>query len=220
MDLSKEKLQARFEATVGGDYDAFYAMQLYHNTKNEGDEYPNFSNRFLGKPLFWQDIMEGLYDTHLFKKPMSGHYEKCAEKFESYRQDDWSYLYDFAYKVFDYLAVKTKIAENLVPAYKANDRETLAEISRVLLPKLKEKAVAVHQAHKKTWFQSYKAFGWSNMDVRYAGVVARCETAQLLIEEYLSGKIEIIESLEEERLYKGLNGFVHYSSISSPNLKT
>ena len=58
------------------------------------------------------------------------------------------------------------------------------------------------------------------MDIRYAGVVARCETAQMLLEDYLSGKTEQIESLEEERLYKGLNGFVHYSSISSPNLKT
>jgi hypothetical protein len=96
----------------------------------------------------------------------------------------------------------------------------LAEISRVLLPALKEKAIAVHQAHKRNWFKSYKAFGWSNLDVRYAGVAARCETAQVLIEEYLSGKTDKIESLEEERLYKGLNGFVHYSSISSPNLKT
>ncbi|MBR2023851.1 MAG: family 20 glycosylhydrolase [Clostridia bacterium] len=220
IDPDKEKLRARFETTIGADYDLFYAMQLYHNSKNEGDEYPNFSNRFLGKPLFWQDIMEGLYDTHLFKKPMSGHYEKCAKAFENYRQDDWSYLYDFAYKVFDYLAVKTKIAENLVPAYKENNREQLAQIARVLLPKLKEKTVKVHEAHKRNWFQSYKAFGWSNMDIRYAGVVARCETAQKLLEDYLSGKTEQIESLEEERLYKGLNGFVHYSSISSPNLKT
>ena len=215
-----EKLRARFEATVGGDYDAFYAMQLYHNTIDEGDVYASFSNRFLGKPLFWQDIMEGLYDTHLFKKSMSGHYEKCAKLFETYRQDDWSHLYDFAYKVFDYLAVKTKIAENLVPAYKENDREKLAEIARVLLPALKEKTLAVHQAHKRNWFKSYKSFGWSNLDVRYAGVAARCETAQFMLEEYLSGKVDIIEDLEEERLYKGLNGFVHYSSISSPNLKT
>ena len=182
--------------------------------------YTSFSSRFLGKPLFWQDIMEGLYDTHLFKKPMSGHYEKCAKLFVSYQQVDWWHLYDFAYKVFDYLAIKTKIAENLVPAYKEKNTEMLAEISRVLLPALKEKAIAVHQAHKRNWFKSYKAFGWSNLDVRYAGVAARCETAQLLIEEYLSGKTDKIESLEEERLYKGLNGFVHYSSISSPNLKT
>lgn len=217
---SKETLSARFEGAIGGDYDAFYGMQLYHNSKNDGETYPNFSNRFLGKPLFWQDIMEGLYDTHLFDKPMSGHYAKCAKAFEKRRVDEWSYLYDFAYKVFDYLAVKTEIAEKLVPAYKAKDTQTLAKIARVLLPKLKEKTVAVHEAHKRNWLQNYKAFGWSNLDIRYAGVVARCDTAIMMIESYLNGETDVLESLEEERLYKGLNGFVHYSSISSPNLKT
>ena len=41
-----------------------------------------------------------------------------------------------------------------------------------------------------------------------------------MLEDYLDGKITCLETLEEERLYKGLNGFITYASISSPNLKT
>ena len=46
------------------------------------------------------------------------------------------------------------------------------------------------------------------------------EFAKELLEKYLSGEVSCLESLEEERLYKGLNGFITYSQISSPNLKT
>ena len=219
-NVSKDKLKARFEATIGGSYDAFYAMRLYHNTKRDGEEYYSFSNRFFGKPLFWQDIMEGLYDSLLFDKPMSKHYSACAKEMEKYQGGEWSYLYDLAFKVFDYLAVKTKIAENLVPAYKEGNKELLARVADEWLPLLKEKTVTVHKAHKDSWFKTYKAFGWGNLDIRYAGVAARCDTAQMQLRQYLNGEIDVLETLEEERLYKGLNGFITYSSISSPNLKT
>lgn len=215
---SPEKLKARFEACTGGDYDAFYSMSFYHN-KFEGETYEDYSTRFLGKPLFWQDIMEGLYDTHLFERPMSGHYAASAQKMKQYHGGTWNYLYDFAYKVFDYLAVKTQIAEKLVPSYKAGDKDTLRNIAQTLLPLLKEKTIAVHEAHKALWFDSYKILGWSNLDIRYGGMASRCDTAKLLIERYLDGKDSVIEELEEPRLHKGLSGFVQYSAISSPNLK-
>ena len=211
------KLRKRFEVSTGGNYDAFYEMSLYHNKMDR--TFKRYSERFLGKPLFWQDIMEGLYDTYLFEHPMSSHYASCAAKMKEYKGDRWEYLYDFAYKVFDYLTVKTLIAENLVPCYKKKNEEALEEIAGHWLPMLKEKAVAVHEAHKAMWMQSYKITGWANMDIRYAGVAARCDTAKMLIERYTDHKDDIIEELEEERLPKALSGFVHYSSISSPNIK-
>ena len=116
--------------------------------------------------------------------------------------------------------LKTEIAEKLVPAYKNGERETLKEIANTLLPQLKEKTKAVHEAHKRNWHANYKTLGWGNLDVRYAGVAARCDTAIEQITGYLNGETESLEALEEERLYKGLNGFITYSSIASPNLKT
>jgi hypothetical protein len=217
---SKEDLKARFEATTGASYEAFYAMRLYHNTKKEGESYYSFSNRFFGKPLFWQDVMEGLYDCLLFDKPMSEHYATCAKQMTEYNGGEWGYLYDLAYKVFDYLAVKTLIAEKLVPAYLKNDKDTLKEIAEKLLPALKEKTIAVHSAHKSAWFKTYKELGWGNLDIRYAGVEARVDMAIERLNKYLKGELTVLETLEEERLYKGLNGFVWYCQIASPNIRT
>jgi hypothetical protein len=138
---------------------------------------------------------------------------------KGYKDGRWDYLYDFAYKVFDYLTVKTLIAENLVPFYKKKSEEALEEIADHWLPLLKEKTIAVHEAHKAMWMQSYKVTGWANMDVRYGGVAARCDTAKMLIEQYTDHKTDVIEELEEVRLPKVLSGFVHYSGVSSPNIK-
>ncbi len=222
-DASDEKLSSRFKATTGGDWDAFYSMSFYHNSfYGENDDYSDnkWPQRFLGKPLFWQDIMEGLYDTHLFEKSMSGHYAACAAfQKEHINGGKWDTLYEFAYKVFDYMATKTLIAENLVPAYNNGDKDTLKEIADLLLPALKEKTVAVHEAHKALWFEKLKALGWSNLDIRYGGMASRCDTAKFIIDRYLNGEDDKIEELEEERLHKGLSGFINYSSIATVNLK-
>ena len=214
----EDKFRRRFEAVTGGSYDAFYTMSLYHN-KFDGREFASYSRRFLGKPLFWQDIMEGLFDTHLFAYPMSGHYRECADKMKCAPSDKWSYLYELAYRIFDYLAVKCEIAEKLVPSYKNGDKATLGRISGELLPLLREKTDAVHTAHKAAWFASNKIIGWANLDVRYGGVKARCDTAKQLIDAYLAGELDAIDELDEERLEKGLSGFAQYNSLVTPNLK-
>jgi hypothetical protein len=219
-NASADKLKARFEATTGGDYDAFLAMSEYHNTFEDEAVYTDFNQRFYGKPIFWQDILEGLFDTHLYKKPMSGHYAKCAETMKGYRNKKWQYLYDLAYRVFDFMATKAFIAERLAPAYQSGDRETLALMANELLPLLKKKTRAVHRAHKSVWFKNRNMIGWSNLDIRYGGMAARCDTAIELIRAYLDGKIPAIESLEEERLHKPLNAFPAFSRISTPNIKT
>ena len=150
---------------------------------------------------------------------MSGHYAACAQKMKQYTGGAWDYLYDFAYKVFDYLATKTRIAETLQPAYLRGNREALAEIAGTLLPMLKEKTILVHEAHKQMWFRNLKVLGWSNLDIRYGGVAARCDTAKYHIEQYLEGKADTIEELDQTRLYKALTGFSHYSTMATPNLK-
>lgn len=216
-NADENKLKERFEASTGGIAEAFYSMSYYHHTFDGRTEYPRYSSRFFGKPLFWQDVMEGLYDKNLFDQSMCGHYAACATKMKEFSGGEWGYLYDFAYKVFDYLSIKTLIAENLVPAYKSGNRDALDEIANTLLPILKEKTAAVHAAHKAIWFENLKILGWSNLDIRYGGMVARCDTAIYLINRYLSGEDTVIEELEEPRLFKPLSGFIRFGGIATPN---
>ena len=217
-------LDARFETVTGGSRTAFLRMSGYHNDFDGGKTYPKYSHRFLGKYLLWQDVLEGLFDTHLAERRMSGHYAALSVEMRDYADertaDPWRYLYDFSAKLLDALAVKTLIAEELHAAYREGKREVLREIADVLLPCLRERMRAVHETHREIWMAGRSDIGWCNMDVRYAGVVARCETAELLLHRYLDGRITRIDALEEERLHKDIGGFGHYSQIATPNLKT
>lgn len=213
-NADKETLYSRFGACTGGCGEAFDDMCQYHNIFDGNETYENFHDRFLGKPLFWQEIMLGQYDTHLEGRPMSGHYKKYAQKMRAVPNDRWSYLYDFAADVFEYLATKTEIAENLVTAYKNDDKETLKYISTTLLPTLYEQTKKMHQSNHDMWFRNLKAFGWNVLDSRYGGMESRCLSAKERINDYLEGKIDIIEELEATRLYKPLTGFNGYGAIA------
>ncbi len=160
-----------------------------------------------------------MYDTHLFEKPMSEHYKTYAKEFKKSPNDRWAYLYSYAAEVFEYLSIKCEIAENLVPAYKQKDNAKLLYIADELLPKLKELTCKVHKTHRNIWLDECKELGWGNLDIRYAGVEARCETAIIRLKQYLNGDVERLEELED-RLPKNLSGFVRYCGISSPNLRT
>jgi hypothetical protein len=66
------------------------------------------------------------------------------------------------------------------------------------------------------WFKDNKAMNFAGIDIRYAGVAARCESAIMLINAYLDGKISEIEELREERLDAGIHGFMNYNAIATP----
>jgi hypothetical protein len=192
-------------------------MGDYHNIF-DGREYKSFSSRFFGKLLFWQDVLEGMYDANLFAQPMSEHYKECRDFFEEYakRGDEWCELYEYVRKIFDFLALKTYIAEHLVPAYKSADRAALRKFAEELFPALIEKTEAVHRAHKARWFSYNKVVGWSSLDIRYAGVKERCKTAIDILLDYLDGKLDTIEELEVERLPRNISAFTKYGAIASP----
>lgn len=215
-------LRARFLATTGGDADAFMTMSDYHNSfDKEGDDYEGaaWSRRFAGKAFFWQDVLEGLHDLALYRKPMSGHYEQAAARMRAHiLGGEWDDLYEHAALILELLAKKTYIAERLRPAYLAGDKETLKSLAGVHLPALGALAEQVRVTHRAMWFKSLKTIGWANMDIRYAGMSARCETAALLLGEYLDGKRERLEALCEDRLPKGSGGFMRYAGIATVNI--
>lgn len=215
-NTSHEYLAGRFHAATGGNYNAFFDMSAYHNIF-DGREYKNFHDRFLGKPLLWQDIMEGLVDCHLYSQPMSGHYKKYKDKMAEYAKCGGAFceLYRYCEALFDLMSTKTYIAERLKPAYDKNDRETLSEIAKIHLPALYEKVRVFHSLHKSLWFKSLKAIGWSTLEIRYGGMQQRALTAAERIKKYLNGEIDRLEELKEPRLDFRYTGFMPYRLSSS-----
>ncbi len=55
------------------------------------------------------------------------------------------------------------------------------------------------------------------LDIRYGGVIARCESASYLIERYLMGDENAVAELREARLEKPLFGFPRWKDLSAVN---
>lgn len=206
-DAPEAHRKERFEACTGGSYDAFMRMSNYHNKFTENDVYPDFNQRFLGRAIFWQDILEGLYEEYLIGRPMSGFYRENAEAMKQYHGGKFDSLYRLTEKVFEHLAAKSEVAETLVKAYKAGDKATLTHISNDLLPLMKEQLEQIRVMHREQLRKLCKTITFGEQDFRYGGLAARCETSKLLIDEYLNGVTTRIDELEEPHISKSLSAF-------------
>lgn len=218
--VSTEHLKKRFEFCTGAKFDAYMDMSQYHNIFEEGKEY-FWNDRFVGKQLLWQDVLEGLSDDMLFHQPMSAHYEKYAEKFRVYaadQTDKFHDLYQFALDTFECLAIKCFIAERLKPAYDAGDKDFLRKAADEHFPLLIEKLDKMHAQNRKMYLKEKKAFSWAGHDLRYGTVKARSETAILRIRAYLDGEITEMEDLAAERLPIRGSAFRKYIDMAMPIL--
>ena len=137
---------------------------------------------------------------------MSGYYRENAEAMKQYH-GKFEDLYRFTEKIFEYMAVKSEIAETLVPAYKADDRATLKRISDELVPLVAEYISAIRVMHRSLLRKLCTTITYGAVDCRYGGMAARCETVKLLLDEYLTGVTNRIPELEEKRISKPLSAF-------------
>ncbi|MBE7021021.1 MAG: beta-N-acetylhexosaminidase [Ruminococcaceae bacterium] len=214
---NEEKYRERFEALTGIKPEAFEDMSAYQNAYSKAVKCEDFTKRFYGKTLFYQDILLGQADLYLKEHPMSGHYRKYAEKFKLYSETGsaWKSHFEYIFNIFKILEIKCYVAQNLQDAYRNKDKNELEKISRLLTNELYKYLDKCHKKHKELWFLYNKPFGWEVLDIRYAGLMARTVTAYERINAYLCGKIERIEELEEERLPYTFSPFTKYPSIAT-----
>ena len=208
-DATEEEIRERFNFCTYGDYDTFLAMGQFNNIFNKETTYDDFNKRHLGNALFWQDVLEGTYDSQLFDRPMSAHYASFVEKFKGVG-GKWEFFYNYAENVFSFLAVKTKIAETLWPAYQAKDMETLKHIANDLLPELIELYDKTYAGHIEVWNYCCRQLGWCATDIKWGGLEHRIKSAKRMLDDYLNGKVDKVEALESARLYRGVHPFMTY----------
>lgn len=213
-DISDGDIKARFDFLTDGAYEAFDTMSQFNNIFDENHSYTeDYTKRFLGNALYWQDVLEGSFDTHLFSQPMSAHYAAQAEKLSAYR-GKFEKPVRYAEQVFSMIAKKCEIAEQLWPAYGKGDKATLEKIKDELLPELIRRTELVYSSESELYLESFKQANLSRIDAAYGTLLARAKTAIRLLGAYLSGELSEIEALSEKRLHRAVNGFLPYSKIA------
>lgn len=218
-DFNHADYEKRFEFCCKGDFNDFYSLRMLDEIPGVPDGNPNQCN--CSKYLIWNDLLSGLFDYNIKDISMREHYEKLAENFKNVSTNDDSLkrMFELYYLVCRALAYKAEAGVRLLEAYRAG-KNNLSEYLTSYLPEMKKRVNDLHEFHRSEWMQTYKHHGWNVLDMRYAAVEARVDTAKALIEAYLTGEISKIEELEEKRLpYNGTEGIPcyanHYGRICS-----
>ncbi len=192
----------RFEVCTGGNAQDFMDMGQYINMFEEDTRYTGFPARVIARKCLWSDVMEGQFDYDLQHRPMSEHYRKYADKLALRVTPDNPYAKqcELASVLMDLMSLKCFVAERLTIAYANNDRDFLYQAANEYFPAIAEKAENIRKLDRALWYAHKKVFGWVEMDIRYGGLVNRCESATYRINAYLNGELESLDDLAEKRL--------------------
>ena len=184
-----------FKYATGESYDTFLALELPEHSHSE--------RSYVSRALLYNDPLVGLIDKHieLSGKDFREYYLNVTENISKLKTEnkDYSSMFKVIEKLSALLEYKADFGVRLKKAY---DKKNTVELERiasecdVIIERIKE----LCSAHKNSWMQYNKPFGWEVHDIRYGGLAYRFETAKERINDYLNGKIEKIEELEAKRL--------------------
>lgn len=220
--LSEVKERAAF--CTGIDPDAL--LVLNKMDEPPGVEAGNLQQTNPSKFLLWQDVLLGLFDKHVENLELETYYSDLAEEIARYGKQTETEIFQVPEKLCHVLAMKATLGVKLKDAYDKKDIQALQIISENRIPELIRRVKALHQAHRQQWLRLNKPFGWEVIDIRYGGLLQRLETTIIRIDDYLSGRTDAVDELEQGRLYytpnveesSGLGWCSYYYRMASPNV--
>ena len=183
--------------------------------------------------MLYSDPLLGIIDKHLEGYDTANYFKDVSARLVAANGNKGIFApaYDVIVKLSSLLENKANFGVRLKAAYDKGDKAALSELLSecdVILKKLR----ALHEAHRASWMEYNKPFGWEVHDIRYGGVANRFDTVKERISAYLKGEIPSIEELECDRLR--LDGvldvsedtprfyerflFVGYGTFATPNM--
>lgn len=226
-DPTQEHLAERVKFCTGIEAEAF--MQFKDLDEIPGSEPNNSKQSNPSKFLLYQDVLLGLFDKQIEGLALNAHYAQLEQQIQSKRDHsaELDYLFEVPQKLSAVLKRKSEIGIELKAAYDSDNRALLQDIAANELPAIAAGVSELRKAHRTQWLRMFKPFGWEVIDIRYAGITNRLDSASERITDYLEGRITRIEELEQERLlYSTVNRFNHkgvgwcsyYYRMASPNV--
>lgn len=202
-------IKAGFYDLFGIKYDDFISLDLPGLMKL-GGKFTGEWNCYT-KNLFYNDCFLGFLDNGIKtydRLPFSAY----ARKFRRIAKTagEYAYLFDEAAKLSDFLEVKSYLGIETREAYKSEDKQKLSEVVKKYAL-AEKKLVAFTDSFRKLWFMENKPHGWEVQEARLGGLRARIADCKRRLEDYLDGKTDRIEELEEEILPFGYRDRLYYN---------
>ncbi len=215
---SKEWITTLSKELFGIDVKDLYAMSEYHYPFVEELEKPDYIfPDYLGKKIFYTDILYNMTGRYDFSDVIEKHKSALHSLDKAVYDIRWKPYFDYAKLIFEITIEKMKLIPEIKEAYKNNRRDILGDISFEKIPVLISKYEKLMLIHEKQWLDTYKAFGWEELNIRYSGITGRLEYAIRILNEYLEGEISKIEELEYDFIEETKNVYSYGKNVAFYN---
>ena len=194
-----ERLSAHFKTNTGLSVEDFMQLDLANLLPDLPD---NLSGINPNRYVFYQDVLCPILDKHMTPEQDKPHFAKAAEILFDIKEKAgaYAYLFETQAQLNAILSSKVDVGQRIREAYHAGDKESLQQIAREELPKLRSQIEHFHALFSYQWLKENKVFGLDTVDIRMGGLLQRIKRAESRIENYLAGEISRIDELEVEIL--------------------
>lgn len=194
-----DKLAEHFLVSTGLDVDDFMKVDLANLLPGLPE---NLSGLNPNRYILYQDILCPLLERHIRPEEDKQHFEAAAQSLQevSRKAGEYSYLFETQAQLNALLALKIAVTSGIQEAYRAGDKDRLAELAEKDLPLLYQKVEDFAEQFSRQWQLENKIFGLDTIDIRFGGLLKRIKRAQERLEEYTTGQLDSVEELEQEIL--------------------
>ncbi len=191
----------RFATCHDGVYEDFLLLDAINFTP--GNEAPGAGSRNPSKYLLHQDVLLGLFDKHVDPATYPAHFVDTAVRLRQAKERNprWAYLFDMLATLADVLELKATVGIDLKAAYDSGDRTAMADIADRVLPEILRRMDIFFTVFADHWQRENKIIGMEVMEIRFGGLERRMKNAIDRIHRYLTGQVDSLSELEEERLF-------------------
>lgn len=211
---SEKEIKNGFKQKFNIDFDKFLYLDLLDEIYGDLDKID-----YVSKRLLYSDLFLGFQDGNVTpeQKQLFKSYSKKLSPL--IKDEQYGYIFDSQKALCDVLYIKCDLGYRTRKLYKENDKEKLKDL--ILEYKLLSKKLNIfYEKFKTLWFKENKPHGFDIQDIRLGGLKQRVISCENRIKDYIDGKINVIEELEEELidLECNLDRFRSYGKMVSPNI--
>jgi len=190
---SENALAARFQAVCGSNYKIQQLASRLEYAEGE-PQYPG--------TVLWDDPLLAVVLSGKRSKgtksldKLETHYASLSKELKPFAHDTAAGNIRHAQLLAQTLALKIGLFKRLLRAYTTGNRGQLIAV-RKEIPSLVRHLGKVADSFRSVWLSQNKPFGLEVLQIRMAGVIARCRELDRRIGEYLAGKDKNLPELDE-----------------------
>lgn len=215
-ERDEEKIKKKFKSFSGIDFDSFMKIDE-PNAIEPYDGIPRNPSRY----MLYSDYFNGFLD-YTVKAGLGEKYLEIADELSTIAKSSRKYGYVFksAAKLSYLLSVKYELGVKTRQAYKSGDKEKLKALALNDYAQVEKLLCEFIEAFEAQWMKENKPQGFDPHETALGGLLLRTKSCKKRILNYVYGKLQKIDELEEELLPFGeKEQTMLYNGPLTPNWK-